>query len=144
MRRTTLTRPLLCLGSAFLAAACFGLGPGPGLISEQAVVREGEALPEFSVAQGLGGTILVTGQIVGRLRCDGIVGELKERGDDLELTVTLIADQSACPGAVPTTWSYVFNIISVKPGPHGITVDYKFQGFDGVAGVRLDTLVTVQ
>ena len=144
MRLTTLTRALLAGGTGLLLSACFGLGTGLQLTTDQAVVVEGEALPEFSVARGVGAGIVINGQIVGRLRCDGIRGELKENGEDVDVTITLIADQSACPGAVPTTWAYVFNIFGVDSGQHGVRVSYKFQGFEGVAGLRLDTLVTVE
>jgi len=112
--------------------------------TQQSVVGRGEALPEFSVARGISGGLIVTGQIVGRLPCDLVTGEVKERGDDLEVTVTLIANRSACLGSVPTTWSYLVNVLNVPPGLHGLRVDYKFEGLEGIAGVRLDTLVTVQ
>ena len=126
-----------------MLSACFSLDTGPGVLTQQSVITEGEALDEFSVARGLTGGLIVSGQIVGRLRCDLVKGEVDERDDDVFITVRLIADRSACLGAVPTTWSYVVNVINIDPGQWGVRVDYKYQGFEGIEGVRLDTVVTV-
>ena len=122
----------------------FGLGLDPtvgGLL--QSVVREGEALPEFARASGGSGTMRVSGQIVGRLACDYIDSELEESGGDLKLTLTIISGRQGCNSLQPTTISYLANIFNLDPGPTGIVVEHRYEGVDGVAGKRLDTVVDV-
>lgn len=123
----------------------FGLGLSPtvgGLL--QSVVREGEALPEFARAAGGAGTMRVSGQIVGRLKCDYIDSNLEESGGDLRLTLTIISGRQGCNSRTPTTISYLANIFNLDPGPTGIVVEYRYEGVDGIAGERLDTVVEVR
>ena len=120
-----------------------GLSPAVGGLL-QSVVSEGEALPEFARAAGGPGTMLVSGQIVGRLRCDYIDSELDVRGDGLKLTLTIISGRQGCNSRTPTTISYLANIFHLDPGPTGIVVEHRYEGVDGVAGKRLDDVVTVR
>ena len=143
-------RARFTVGALFLLAGttgCFDLGLGlsptvGGLL--QSVVREGEALPEFARAAGGSGTMHVSGQIVGRLRCDFIDSELEASGADLELTLTIISGRQGCNSRTPTTISYVANIFNLDPGPTGIVVEHRYEGVDGVPGKRLDDVVTVR
>ena len=144
------TRACFAAAAVFLlagTAACidFGLGLDPtvgGLL--QSVVREGEALPEFARAAGGSGTMRVSGQIVGRLSCDYIDSDLEESGGDLRLTLTIISGRQGCNSLQPTTISYLANIFNLDPGPTGIVVEHRYEGVDGVAGKRLDTVVDVK
>lgn len=123
--------------------ACFGLGVEPAVSVMKSVVVEGEALPEFSRVSVGYNTARVSGQIVGRLRCDTLDGEVKQRGDNIEIVITVVSGYQGCPGRVPTTLSYMANVFNLKPGPASVVVKHRFEGTDGVSGVRLDTLITV-
>ena len=121
-----------------------GLGLSPtvgGLL--KSVVREGEALPEFARAAGGSGTMRVSGQIVGRLRCDYIDSDLEVSDGKLKLTLTVISGRQGCNSLTPTTISYLANIFNLDPGPTGIVVEHRYEGVDGVPGKRLDDVITV-
>ena len=123
--------------------ACLGLGVDPAVSIMKSVVVEGEALPEFSRVSVGYNTARVSGQIVGRLRCDTLNGKVKQRRDNIEIVITLVSGYQGCPGRVPTTLSYMANVFNLKPGPTSVVVKHRFEGLDGVSGVRLDTLITV-
>lgn len=123
--------------------ACLGLGVSPAISVVKSVVVEGEALPEFSRVSVGYNTARVSGQIVGRLRCDTLDGEVKQREDHIEIVINLTSGQQGCPGRVPTTLSYMANVFNLRPGPTGVVVKHRFEGTDGVSGIRLDTLITV-
>ena len=123
--------------------ACLGLGIDPAISVVKSVVAEGEALPAFSRVSSSLGTVRASGHIVGRLRCDTVDGEVKEKEDHIRIVITLISGQQGCPGRVPTTLSYIANIFNLKPGRTGVIVEHHFEGTDGVPGVRLDTLITI-
>ncbi len=109
----------------------------------KSVVVEGEALPEFSRVSVGYNTARVSGQIVGRLRCDTLNGKVKQRRDNIEIVITLVSGYQGCPGRVPTTLSYMANVFNLKPGATNVVVKHQFEGTDGISGVRLDTLITV-
>ena len=109
----------------------------------KSVVVEGEALPEFSRVSVGYNTARVSGQIVGRLRCDTLNGKVKQRRDNIEIVITLVSGYQGCPGRVPTTLSYMANVFNLKPGATNVVVKHRFEGTDGISGVRLDTLITV-
>jgi len=123
--------------------ACLGLGVDPAVSVMKSVVVEGEALPEFSRVSVGYNTARVSGQIVGRLRCDTLDGEVKQRADNIEIVITVVSGFQGCPGRVPTTLSYIANVFNLKPGPTSVVVKHRFEGIAGVSGVRLDTLITV-
>ena len=133
------TLPVIALG----ITACLGLGVDPAVSVSKSVVAEGEALPEFSRVSVGYNTARVSGQIVGRLRCDTLNGKVKQRRDNIEIVITLVSGYQGCPGRVPTTLSYMANVFNLKPGPTSVVVKHRFEGLDGVSGVRLDTLITV-
>jgi hypothetical protein len=136
--------PVVVLGAALLplAGCVFGLDISPALTVRQTVIAAGEAVSGDVRAIGGNGSVIVTGRIIGKLPCDAVLGELEESGRDLELTIILEATR-ACPGNPPTSFNYLANIVNVKPGEHSIQVEHRFVGTDGVAGVVLDTVVTV-
>lgn len=139
------TRFVVMLGAVVLSliGCVFGLDTKPGLMLDQTVFAAGEALAGSVRAAGGTGTVVVSGRIIGKLPCDGLVGDLKEvGGGDLELTITLEATR-ACPGTPPTSFNYLANIVAVEPGERSIEVEHRFVGTDGVGGVVLDTVVTV-
>ena len=143
--RARLTAGALVLLAGTTGCIDFGLGLAPsvgGLL--QSVVREGEALPEFARAAGGSGTMRVSGQIVGRLKCDYIDSDLEESGGGLKLTLTVISGRQGCNSLTPTTISYLANIFNLDPGPMGIVVEHRYEGVDGVPGKRLDDVVTVK
>lgn len=123
--------------------ACLGLGVDPAVSIMKSVVVEGEALPEFSRVSVGYNTARVSGQIVGRLRCDTLNGKVKQRRDNIEIVITLVSGYQGCPGRVPTTLSYMANVFNLKPGATNVVVKHQFEGTDGISGVRLDTLITV-
>ena len=123
--------------------ACLGLGVDPAVSVTKSVVVEGEALPEFSRVSVGYNTARVSGQIVGRLRCDTLDGEVKQPADNIEIIIPEVSGSQGCPGRVPTTLSYMANVFNLKPGPTSVVVKHRFEGLDGVSGVRLDTLITV-
>ena len=125
------------------AVACLGLGVDPAVSVMKSVVVEGEALPEFSRVSVGYNTASVSGQIVGRLRCDTLDGEVTQREDNIEIIITVVSGYQGCPGRVPTTLSYMANVFNLKPGPTSVVVKHRFEGIDGVSGIRLDTLITV-
>lgn len=145
--RTRLLTPLHLLAIALCCVplgACLGLDTGPGLTFDQDIVAEGEALADFVRAQGNTAAIAISGRIVGKLPCDQLAVDVEERGSTIDFTVTLDADRNACNGIAPTTWAYVANVVNLDPGEKNVQVLYRFRGTDGVAGVRLDTTVTVR
>ena len=116
-------------------------GPGFGIL--QSVVATGEALPESVLASGGTAAATVSGQIVGKLPCDEVLGDVKENGNALRVVITLRADRQVCNGVAPTTFSYIANLLNLDPGERPITVEHRYIGVDGVEGVRLDTAVVV-
>jgi len=138
--RLALTLPFLGLAAL---AACLGLDTDPGFQLQQSVVATGRALPQMASAQGHSGTAAVTGQIVGRLPCDDITGDVREEGAGLRVILVMVSGVNGCNGTIPTTFSYVANIFGVQPGQRGIIVEHRFEGTNGQAGVVLDTVVTV-
>ena len=142
--RFTSTRITALFGLlAILVTGCLGLGIGPAVAVLQSVVAEGEALPEFTRAAGGTSSMTVSGQIVGRLRCDTIEGQVKETSDHVRVTITVISGRQGCNSTQPTTLSYIANVLNLDPGLTSVVVRYRYEGVDGVSGVRLDTLVTV-
>lgn len=142
--RRTLTRGL-ALGSLMWLAGCLNLGLEPsvgGVVSS--VIVTGEALEEFAEVQPGSGSIFVTGQIVGRLRCDTVEGTVREDGDAFVVTITMISGRQGCNSLSPTTFSYAANLFNIDPGPTRVLVDYEYRGVNGQAGRRLETNVTVQ
>lgn len=119
-----------------------GLDPTVGNMLAS-VVSEGEALPEFARAAGGPGTMRVSGQIVGRLRCDYVSPDLREVDGGLELTVTIVSGRQGCNSLTPTTLSYVANIYNVEPGSWSILVEHHYDGVDGRPGERHYSVVTV-
>ncbi len=136
-------RSLWALAGLLVFSGCLGLDTGPGFGILQSVVATGEALPELTNAAGGTASLTVSGRIVGKLPCDEIRGALKEDGGALRLTITVVADRQFCNGSEPTTWSFIANILNLDPGSQRVVVRYRFQGTDGVPGVRLDTVVNV-
>ena len=128
---------------AFLVTGCLGLDLDPAVGLLQSVVAEGEALPENIRAAGGNNSMTVSGQIVGRLRCDTIDGKVKQSGDEVRVTITVISGRQGCNSTQPTTLSYIANILNIKRGLRSVVVRYRYEGVDGVSGVRLDTLVTI-
>lgn len=135
--------PLPVLALAVLAA-CLGLDTDPGFQIQQSVVATGRALPQTASAQGHSGTAAITGRIVGRLPCDYITGDVHTEGSDLRIVLVMVSGVNGCNGVVPTTFSYVANVLGIAPGARGIIVEHRFQGLDGPAGVVLDTVVDVR
>lgn len=133
--------PILTLA---LLAACLGLDTDPGFQIQQSVVATGRALPQMASAQGYTGTAAVTGRIVGRLPCDNITGDVRTEGSNLRVVLVMVSGVNGCNGIVPTTFSYVANVLGVEPGPRGIIVEHRFEGVEGQAGVVLDTVVDVK
>lgn len=146
--RSRLLTPLHLLAIALCCVplgACLGLDTGPGLTFDQDIVAEGEALADFVRAQGNTAAIAISGQIVGRLPCDQIGIDIDESGSAVDVTITVDGNRNACNGIAPTTWAYVANIVNLDAGQKNLRVDYRFRGVEGsVAGVRLDTTVTVR
>lgn len=136
--------PALPLLALVPLAACLGLDTDPGFEIRQSVVASGRALPQMATAQGYTGTAAVTGRIVGRLPCDNITGDVHSEGSSLRIVLVMVSGVNGCNGQVPTTFSYVANVLGVEPGPRGIIVEHRFEGVDGPAGVVLDTVVTVK
>lgn len=119
-----------------------GLSPAVGKIYTS-VVDEGSALPEFARASGGPGSVRVSGQIVGRLRCDYVSPELREVDRGLELAITIVSGRQGCNSLTPTTLSYLANIYNVEPGSWSILVEHRYEGVDGTPGERLYDVVTV-
>ncbi len=133
---------VLLLGA--LGSGCLGLDLSPSVGGVlQSVIVEGEALPETSVAVGGNAAMRVTGLIVGVLKCDSVTGEVREKNGNLRVTITVTTGRRGCNSRRPTTLSYAANILNIEPGLKGIVVEHRYEGFDSVAGVRLDTLVTI-
>ncbi len=119
-----------------------GLAPTVGNL-QQSVVSEGEALPEFARAAGGVGVVYVSGQIVGRLRCDYLVSDLKEVSGGLEISVTVVSGRQGCNSRQPSTLSYLGNIFNLDPGPMTVVVKHRYQGVTGIAGERFNSVVNV-
>lgn len=130
--------------AAVLLAACLGLDTDPSFQIHQSVVATGRALPQTASAQGNSGTASITGRIVGRLPCDNITGDVRSEGSNLRIVLVMVSGVNGCNGAIPTTFSYVANVLGVESGPHGIIVEHRFEGVDGPAGVVLDTVVDIR
>ena len=134
------------VGIILIPSGCLDLGldlsPAVGTMLSS-VVREGEALPEFARAAGGPGSMRVSGQIVGRLRCDYLENDLREVEGGLELVVTIVSGRQGCNSRVPSTLSYVANIYNVKPGSWSILVEHRYKGVEGVPGERLYDIITV-
>lgn len=143
VRFKTPLRPLAAGLIPLLASGCLGLDTGPTFSLLQSVVSEGEALPEFSRAAGGTAALTVSGQIVGKLPCDEVRGEIKDNGGDIEFTVTMISDRQFCNGRTPTTFSWIANVLNLDSGQQPVRVRYRYQGTDGIPGVVLDTVVAV-
>lgn len=142
--RFTFTRFTVSLGlPAILVTGCFGLGLDPAVAVLQSVVAEGQALPEITRAAGGTRSLTVSGLIVGKLRCDSVEGRVKQSGGELKVTIAVISGHQGCNSTQPTTLSYIANILNVDAGLSSVVVRYRYEGVDGVAGVRLDTLVTI-
>lgn len=107
------------------------------------VVREGYALPEFANARGGPGSMRVSGQIVGRLRCDSLSPDLREVDGGFELAITIESGRQGCNSLTPTTMSYLANIYNVQPGSHSLLVEHRYDGVDGSPGERLYEIITV-
>lgn len=138
--------PFKALAAGFiplLVTGCLGLDTGPTFSLLQSVVSEGEALSEFSRAAGGTAAMTVSGQIVGKLPCDEIRGEIEEVDGDIRFTVTMVSDRQFCNGRSPTTFSWIANILNLDAGSKGVRVRYRYQGTDGIPGVVLDTVVSV-
>lgn len=136
-----LSLPVLAVAAL---AACFGLDTDLGFQIQQSVVATGRALPQTASAQGRSGTAAITGRIVGNLPCDDISGEVRSEGSDLRVILVMVSGVNGCNGAIPTTFSYVANVLGVESGPRGIIVEHRFEGVDGQAGVVLDTVVDIK
>lgn len=119
-----------------------GLSPAVGKIYTS-VVGEGSALPEFARASGGPGSVRVSGQIVGRLRCDYVTPDLREVDGGLELAITIVSGRQGCNSLTPSTLSYLANIYNVEPGSWSILVEHRYEGVDGTPGERLYDVVTV-
>ncbi len=107
------------------------------------VVSEGSALPEFANARGGPGSMRVSGQIVGRLRCDYLAPDLRQVDGGLKLAITIVSGRQGCNSLTPTTMSYVANIYNVEPGSYSILVEHRYDGVEGSPGERLYDIVTV-
>lgn len=140
-RSRRLLPPLAALA---IVTGCLGLDTGPGFQILQSVVATGRALPQQASAQGNTGSASISGRIVGRLPCDNITGDVHKEGDALRITVVMVSGVNGCNGVIPTTFSYVANVLGVDPGARKIIVEHRFEGTDGQAGVVLDTIVTVR
>jgi len=81
---------------------------------------------------------------VGRLPCDDITGDVRSEGSSLRIILVMVSGVNGCNGQVPTTFSYIANVLGVAPGPRGIIVEHRFEGVDGPAGVVLDTVVDIK
>lgn len=134
---------LVPLASVLLSGCLLDLDSGPGFGLLQSVVATGEARPDYARAAGGTAAATVSGQIVGKLPCDEVAGDVKESGGTLEVTITLRADRQFCNGVAPTTFSYVANLLNVAAGNRQIVVEHRYEGVDGNDGVRLDTVVVV-
>jgi hypothetical protein len=140
------TFPLAAIALAAVHTGCllnFGLDTGPGFGLIQSVVATGEALPEVARAAGGTAAATVSGQIVGKLPCDEVNGEVKVNGDELRVIITLRADRQVCSGIAPTTFSYIANLLNIGAGNRPIVVEHRYVGVDGIDGVRLDTIIVV-
>jgi hypothetical protein len=132
------------LGGVVAFSGCLlNLDSGPGFSILQSVVATGEALPETTRAAGGTAAATVSGRIVGKLPCDEVAGDVSEKSGTLYVTVTLRADRQVCNGVAPTTFSYIANLLNVPAGEQRIVVEHRYEGVDGVNGVRLDSVVVV-
>jgi len=131
------------LASVFLLPGCLGLDVAPGFQLRQSIVAEGMALPESVQVFSRNGTIGIAGQIVGKLPCDMLGGEVKESGKDLRIIITLDAERNYCNGIAPTTFSFVASVVAIDPGSHNVVVEYHYKGTNGQNGVVADQLVSV-
>ena len=130
----------------FGMSGCLNLGVGVAPTVGNmltSVVSEGSALPEFARAAGGPGSMRVSGQIVGRLRCDYLSPDLREVDGGLELAITIVSGRQGCNSLTPSTLSYVANIYNVEPGSWSILVEHRYEGVSGVAGERLYDVITV-
>ena len=144
MVRTSTTRLAFAVGAIALFSGCLiDLEPGIGFGVLQSIVATGEALPETVQAAGGTAAASVSGQIVGKLPCDEVLGSVEENGNRVTVTITLRADRQVCNGVAPTTFSYVANLLNVDAGNRRLVVEYDYVGVDGAEGVRLDTTVVV-
>jgi len=133
----------MVVGMTVLTGCLLDLDTGPGFGLLQSVVATAQALPEEVRASGGTATATVSGQIVGKLPCDEVLGEVKEDGSALRVTITLRADRQVCNGIAPTTFSFIANLLNLDPGERPLRVEYRYVGLDGNNGVRLDTAVVV-
>lgn len=143
MRARSFSAPLVYLAGLALFAGCIGLDTDPAMQLLQSVVAEGEALDEFARAAGGNAAATVSGQIVGKLPCDEVRGDLSDSGNNTRLVITLRADRNACNGVQPTTWSYIANILNLPAGSREFIVEHRYRGIDGAEGIVLDTLIVV-
>lgn len=142
-RRHTILPAVLVAGMAVFTGCLLDLDMSPGFGILQSIVATGEAQPENVLAAGGTATATVSGKIVGQLPCDEVLGEVKQSGDVLRVTITLRADRQVCNGIAPTTFSYIGNLLNVSAGNRQIIVEHKYVGAEGNDGVRLDTVVVV-
>ncbi|WP_419857713.1 hypothetical protein [Candidatus Palauibacter irciniicola] len=135
---------VVCILSGLSGCLNLGVGVSPTVGNMlTSVVSEGSALPEFARAAGGPGSMRVSGQIVGRLRCDYLSPDLREVDGGLELVVTIVSGRQGCNSLTPSTLSYVANIYNVEPGSWSILVEHRYEGVDGTPGERLYDVVTV-
>jgi len=135
---------VVCILSGLSGCLNLGIGLSPTLGSmHQSVVSEGSALPEFARASGGTGSVRVSGQIVGRLRCDYLSPDLREVDGGLKLVVTIVSGRNGCNSLTPSTLSYVASIYNVDPGSWSILVEHRYEGVGGIPGRRLHEVVTV-
>ena len=143
-RRTRYLAGVACIVSGIPGCIDFGLGVDPTVGSLfTSVVQEGSALPEFANARGGPGSLRVSGQIVGRLKCDSLSPDLRRVEGGLELAITIVSGRQGCNSLTPTTMSYLANIYNVEPGSYSLRVEHRYDGVDGSPGERLYQTVTV-
>ncbi|MYG50098.1 MAG: hypothetical protein F4164_12225 [Gemmatimonadales bacterium] len=135
---------VVCILSGFSGCLNLGIGLSPIVGNmRQSVVSEGSALPEFARAAGGPGSVRVSGQIVGRLRCDYLSHDLREVDGGLRLVVTIVSGRQGCNSLTPSTLSYVADIYNVEPGSWSMLVEHRYEGVDGTPGERFHDVVTV-
>lgn len=144
MLRSRVTIPAFAVAAAAIFGGCLlDLSSSPGFGLLQSVVATGEARPESVLAAGGSAAATVSGQIVGKLPCDEVGGEVRESGNVLHVTITVRADRQVCNGVAPTTFSYIANLLNLEAGERPIRVEHRYVGVEGNAGLRLDTTVVV-
>lgn len=143
-RQARRTIGVVCVSVGLSGCLDLGVGVSPTVGNMlSSVVSEGSALPEFARAAGGPGSMRVSGQIVGRLRCDYLSPDLREVDGGLELAITIVSGRQGCNSRTPSTLSYVANIYNVEPGSWSILVEHRYEGVDGTPGERLYDVVTV-